>query len=48
VRITMEGAGDKLTFGAREPHGGRQLSVQNVVPTLTSSKRQGLSLDGRC
>jgi hypothetical protein len=30
------------------PHGGRQLSVRNVVPTLTSSKRQGLSLDGRC
>jgi hypothetical protein len=24
------------------------LSVRNVVPTLTSSKRQGLSLDGRC
>jgi hypothetical protein len=48
VRITMEGAGDKLTFGAREPRGGRQLLVRNVVPTLTSSKRQGLSLDGRC
>jgi hypothetical protein len=24
------------------------LSVRNVVPTLTSSKRQGLSLEGRC
>jgi hypothetical protein len=24
------------------------LSVRNVVPTLTSNKRQGLSLDGRC
>jgi hypothetical protein len=23
------------------------LSVRNVVPTLTSSKRQGLSLNGR-
>jgi hypothetical protein len=37
-----------LTFGARLPHGGRQLSVRNVAPTLTCSKRQGLSLDGRC
>jgi hypothetical protein len=24
------------------------LSVRNVVPTLTSSKRCGLSLDGQC
>jgi hypothetical protein len=24
------------------------VSVRNVVPTLTSSKRRGLSLDGRC
>jgi hypothetical protein len=24
------------------------VSVRNVVPTLTSNKRQGLSLDGRC
>jgi hypothetical protein len=24
------------------------LSVRNVVPTLTSNKRQGLSLNGRC
>jgi hypothetical protein len=24
------------------------LSVRNVVPTLTSDKRQGLSLYGRC
>jgi hypothetical protein len=24
------------------------LSVRNMVPTLTSSKRRGLSLDGRC
>jgi hypothetical protein len=24
------------------------LSVRNVVPTLTSSKRRGLSLNGRC
>jgi hypothetical protein len=28
--------------------GSFQLSVRNVVPTLTSRKRQGLSLDGRC
>jgi hypothetical protein len=25
-----------------------RLSVRNVVPTLTSDKRQGLSLNGRC
>jgi hypothetical protein len=25
-----------------------ELSVRNVVPTLTSNKRQGLSLNGRC
>jgi hypothetical protein len=24
------------------------LSVRNMVPTLTSSKRRGLSLNGRC
>jgi hypothetical protein len=48
VRITMEGVDGGLTLGARLPHGGRQLSVRNVVPTLTSSKRQGLSLNGRC
>jgi hypothetical protein len=24
------------------------VSVRNVVPTLTSSKRRGLSLNGRC
>jgi hypothetical protein len=34
-----------LTFSACVPHGGRQLSVRNVVPTLTSSRRQGLSLN---
>jgi hypothetical protein len=27
---------------------GGYLSVRNVVPTVTSSKRQGLSLNGRC
>jgi hypothetical protein len=26
----------------------QRLSVRNVVPTLTSNKRQGLSLNGRC
>jgi hypothetical protein len=26
----------------------RYVSVRNVVPTLTSSKRRGLSLNGRC
>jgi hypothetical protein len=25
-----------------------EVSVRNVVPTLTSNKRQGLSLNGRC
>jgi hypothetical protein len=48
VRITIEGADDGLTFSARMPHGGHQLSVRNVVPTLTSNKRCGLFLDGRC
>jgi hypothetical protein len=28
--------------------GSTCVSVRNVVPTLTSSKRQGLSLNGRC
>jgi hypothetical protein len=27
---------------------GRDVSVRNVVPTLTSNERQGLSLNGRC
>jgi hypothetical protein len=31
----MEGVGE-MTLGARLPHGGRQLSVRNMVPTLTS------------
>jgi hypothetical protein len=44
----MEGVDDGLTLGTRSPYGGRQLSVRNVVPTLTSDKRQGLSLNGRC
>jgi hypothetical protein len=44
----MEGVDGGLTLGARLPHGGRQLSVRNVVPTLTSNKRQGLSLNGLC
>jgi hypothetical protein len=38
VQITKEGVDDGLTFSARLPHGGRQLSVRNVVPTLTSDK----------
>jgi hypothetical protein len=36
----MEGVDVGLTFSAHVHHGGRQLSVRNVVPTLTSSKRQ--------
>jgi hypothetical protein len=48
VRNTMEGVGGGLTLGAQLPHGGRQLSVRNMVSTLTSDKRQGLSLNGRC
>jgi hypothetical protein len=35
VRITMEGV-DGTTLGAQLPQGGRQLSVRNMVPTLTS------------
>jgi hypothetical protein len=26
----------------------KKVSVRNVVPTLTSRKRRGLSLNGRC
>jgi hypothetical protein len=48
VRINMEGVDGGLTLGAHLPHGGRQLSVRNMVPTLTSSKRRGLSPNGRC
>jgi hypothetical protein len=44
----MEGVDGGLTLGAHLPHGGRQLSVRNVVPTLTSDERQGLSLNGLC
>jgi hypothetical protein len=32
----------------RRSRGWRSLSVRNVVPTLTSDERQGLSLNGRC
>jgi hypothetical protein len=43
----MEGVDGGLTFSACGPQGGRQLSVRNVVATLTSSKGQGLFLNGR-
>jgi ABC-type cobalamin transport system ATPase subunit len=35
---------------AGDEHGREKLaqSVRNVVPTLTSNKRRGLSLNGRC
>jgi hypothetical protein len=36
VRITIEMAGGKLIFSAKSPYLARQLSVQKVVPTLTS------------
>jgi hypothetical protein len=35
VRITIEMAGGKLIFSAMPPYLACQLSVQNVVPTLT-------------
>jgi hypothetical protein len=38
VRITIERAGDEPIFSAL-PYLARQLSVRNVVPTLTSNKR---------
>jgi hypothetical protein len=37
VRITIEMAGGKLIFSALPPYLARQLSVQKVVPTLTST-----------
>jgi hypothetical protein len=46
------------SLGSKDPQASEQptceniqgfiLSVRNVVPTLTSNKRQGLSLNGRC
>jgi hypothetical protein len=38
VRITIERAGDEPIFSAT-PYLARQLSVQNVVSTLTSNER---------
>jgi hypothetical protein len=44
VRITIETAGGKL-ISARFPYLARQLSVQKVVPTLTSKSTEiGLSM----
>jgi hypothetical protein len=40
VRITIEMAGGKLIFSARIPYLARQLSVQKVVPTLTSKSAE--------
>jgi hypothetical protein len=40
LRMMME------TYKRQDGHGF--VSVRNVVPTLTSSKRRGLSLNGRC
>jgi hypothetical protein len=37
VRITIERV--ELIFSALPPYLARQLSVRNVVPTLTSNKR---------
>jgi hypothetical protein len=38
VRITIERAGGELIFSVT-PYPARQLSVRNVVPTLTSNER---------
>jgi hypothetical protein len=38
----------RITSFQNKCSGNFQLSVRNVVPTLTSDKRQGLSLNGRC
>jgi hypothetical protein len=46
VRITIERACDELIFSALPPYLAHQLSVQNVVPTLTSNERCDLPLDG--
>jgi hypothetical protein len=45
VRITIERAGDEPIFSAI-PYLARQLSVRNIVPTLTSNERCDLPLDG--
>jgi hypothetical protein len=41
-------AGDGAAVPGMEAQRRGWLSVRNVVPTLTSNKRQGLSLNGRC
>jgi hypothetical protein len=52
--INLQGAGRPFKIKSRilEWHIGllrrRMVSVRNVVPTLTSSKRRGVSLNGRC
>jgi hypothetical protein len=45
---TLGSSVQRLEKRRMKSRSGRQLSVRNVVLTLTSSKRQGLSLDGRC
>jgi hypothetical protein len=40
VRITIEMAGGKLIFSERCPYLARQLSVQKLVPTLTSKSTE--------
>jgi hypothetical protein len=47
---TDTGASDHITsnlekLSVRDKY---KVSVRNVVPTLTSNERQGLSLNGRC
>jgi hypothetical protein len=44
--ITSTPAGRFVYWPDRKP--ADLMSVRNVVPTLTSNKRQGLSLNGRC
>jgi hypothetical protein len=54
IRDVDAGVGDLIkarTSGPLPPSlafGESKVSVRNVVPTLTSDKRQGLSLYGRC
>jgi hypothetical protein len=42
--VDVKGKRLLLEEGDSKPH----LSVRNMVPTLTSRKRRGLSLNGRC
>jgi hypothetical protein len=48
MRIVEVFISNGLPISSRFKIGRSMMSVRNVVPTLTSNKRLGLSLNGRC